>query len=167
MAGRSSQAGRVARAVLTAGVVAAVIEMIVVLPIQAIVLHNSPEAVFQGIAAGAVGQAAAAAGGWRTGAEGVFWHLLVSVGAALAYALAALRWEVLLRRSLLGGIGLGALAYIVMTFVVVPLSAIGASPFRPTVLTLVSILIHLFAFGVPIAVTLRIMLLRRKLELAP
>lgn len=163
---RSSDFGPLARAALAAGVVGAVVEMLFVLPIQQIVLHNAPLVVFQGIASGAVGEAAASRGGWTTGAEGVFWHLLVSVIAAAIYALAARRWDILLRRPVLGGIGLGVGAYVVMTFIVIPLSAIGPQPYRPNVLTLVSFLIHLFAFGVPIALTLRLMLLRRKLELA-
>ena len=139
------------------GLVAATVEMAFVLPIQALVVHNSPERVFQFIAMGAIGRAAFH-GGWTTAAEGVFWHVLVSVAFATLYVLVARRWRFLLDRPLVTGTRLGVVAYVVMIFMVIPLSRIGFTMPEANVLTLISFAIHLFAFGVPIALVARAML---------
>jgi len=151
--------GRVALIALVAGVVAAVVEMVFVLPIQQVVLHNPPVVVFQSIAMGALGRAAFA-GGWTSGAEGVFWRLLVSVVAAAVYATAVLRWPLLVRRPILCGVGFGVLVYVFMIFGVIPLSRIGFNMPKANVLTLISFGVHLFAFGLPIALVTRAMLRR-------
>ena len=141
--------GRLARIALVAGLSAAAIEMVPILPIQA-ALGNSPVVVFQSIAAGAMGKAAFA-GGMPAALLGAFFHTLISVVTAWGYALAAARSRWLADHVLLGGIGCGLVAYIVMTFVVVPLSAIGFR-FPPTFgLFLLSFSIHIVAFGLPIA----------------
>ena len=157
MAEMQSKADRLILTAVVAGLVAAVVEMAFVLPIQAVVLHNSPEAVFQSIAVGASGRAAFT-GGWTSALQGVGWHVLVSLGAALVYVIAAARWPVLLRRPVIGGLGLGVLAYGVMIFGVIPLSRIGFTMPAADALTLISFAIHLFAFGLPIALVARAML---------
>lgn len=137
------------RAALLAGLAGAVVEMVFVLPIQG-ALGNSPAVVFQSIAAGALGRAAFT-GGVAAVALGVAVHLLVSLAAALVYVEAALRWPRLDRRPILGGIAFGAAVYMFMVFGVIPLSAIGFHPPRSLPLMGLSIAVHLFAFGLPIA----------------
>ena len=151
------RAGKLILTAVVAGLVAAVVEMVFVLPIQAVVLHNSPEVVFQSIAMGARGRAAFT-GGWTSALQGMGWHVLVSLGAALVYVIAAARWPVLLRRPVIGGLGLGVLVYVFMIFGVIPLSRIGFTMPAASVLTLVSFAIHLFAFALPIALVARAML---------
>lgn len=149
--------GRLTWVALVAGLAGAVVEMVFVLPIQEYDLHHSPALVFQSIAMGAQGRAALQ-GGLLSTALGVGVHVLVSVVAAGVYAGAALRWDALIRRPIAGGMAFGTLVYVVMTFVVIPLSAIGFSPPRSVGLFALSFAIHLFAFGVPIALVVRAML---------
>lgn len=132
-----------------AGLAGAAIEMVPVLPIQA-ALGNSPEIVFQSIAAGALGEAAYA-GGIDTILLGLFFHVLISVVAAAIYVLAARQRTWLIARPFLGGMLLGAAAYVVMNFIVVPLSPIGFRLPKSFGLWLLSFSIHLVAFGLPIA----------------
>jgi hypothetical protein len=141
---------------LAAGLVGAIVEMVFVLPIQAFGLHHSPEVIFQSIAAGALGRAAFS-GGLASALLGVAAHVLISVVAAGVYVLAAGRWTVLLSRPVAGGIVFGAVVYGVMNFVVIPLSAIGFQIPPSLGLAGLSLSIHLFAFGLPIALVVRAM----------
>ena len=138
-----------AKASLAAGLFAAVVEMIFVLPIQ-YALGASPTVVFQSIASGALGKRAFEEG---TSAVllGVAVHILISLVSAALYMAAAFRWEFLRRRAIVSGSLFGVLAYVVMNFLVIPLSAIGFRWPRSLPLFLVSLAIHMFAFGVPIA----------------
>jgi uncharacterized membrane protein YagU involved in acid resistance len=141
---------------LIAGLTGAIVEMVFVLPIQAFALGHSPELVFQSIAMGALGRAAFT-GGLASALLGAAVHGLISVVAAGVYVLAAVRWPVLVRRPVAGGIIFGALVYGVMTFVVIPLSAIGFQAPKSPGLALLSLSIHLIAFGLPIALVVRAM----------
>jgi hypothetical protein len=154
-----SGSNRVLLTALAAGLAAAVVEMVFVLPIQAM-LGASPVVVFQSIASGALGKAAFS-GGLASAALGVGVHLLVSLVAAAVYVFTADRWPALLRRPFSGGILFGLAVYVVMNFGVVPLSRIGFHlPKSPELLAL-SLSIHLFAFGLPIGLVARAMLTRR------
>jgi hypothetical protein len=142
--------GRLSWIALVAGLTGAVVEMVFVLPIQQFALGHSPRLVFQSIAMGALGMGAFTEG-LRSALIGVAVHVLVSVVAAGVYVFAATRQSVLIRRPAAGGVVFGALVYVFMTFGVIPLSAIGFHPPKSFVLFLASFLIHLFAFGLPIA----------------
>ena len=141
---------------LIVGVIAAVVEMVFVLPIQA-TLGATPVKVFQSIASGALGKAAFA-GGLATAGLGVGIHVLVSVVAAGLFVFAADQWGALIRRPFTSGIFYGAIVYVVMNFVVIPLSAIGFSFPKSADLFALSFSVHLFAFGLPIALVARRML---------
>lgn len=137
-------------AALLAGSVAAAVEMVPVLGIQAMALGVQPARVFQSIASGLLG-AAAYRGGLATVLAGVALHWLISVGAALVFAWTASRWRDLAAHPAVAGIGLGVLAFAVMTALVVPLSASAFPPNRNPVLILVSLAVHILFFGLPIA----------------
>jgi uncharacterized membrane protein YagU involved in acid resistance len=144
----------VVTAALAAGLFAAAFEMLFVLPIQWFVLHTSPVVVFQSIAYAAIGKAAFA-GGLATAGLGVCFHVLISVVAAGLYALAATRWPLLLRRPWLMGMAYGMPVYLVMSFVVLPLSKVGFSLPKDPVLWFVSFSIHFIGFSLPIALVCR------------
>ena len=150
----SASARTIIYAALAAGLFAAVFEMLFVLPIQWFVLHNSPLAMFQSIAYGAIGRSAFK-GGLAAAGLGVFFHVLISVVAAGLYALAASRWTLLLRRPWLMGLAYGAPVYLVMNFVVVPLSRVGFGLPKDPVIWLVSVSIHFIGFSLPIALVVR------------
>ena len=143
-------AGKIAGIALIAGLSAAVTEMIFVLPFRYWLVGATPTVVFQFIASGALGRRAFQAGVYAV-LLGIGVHTLISLVSAALFALAALRWDWLRRHTLLSGSAYGILAFLVMSFIVLPLSAIGLSLPRSPALFATSLCIHMFAFGVPIA----------------
>jgi hypothetical protein len=112
-----------------------------------------PIRVFQGIAAGLLGSSAFR-GGAGSALMGVALHFLVAFGAAAAY-FAASRWlPLLVDHALACGVAFGIAVHLFMTFVVIPLSAIGS---RPLVLrSFVAVLIvHMLVVGPSISLTVR------------
>ena len=90
MISRTETAARLAGIAVLAGLCAAIVEMVFVLPIQAM-LGASPIVVFQSIAAGFLGRAAFHDGLYAA-IIGVAVHVLVSLVAATGFVLAATRW---------------------------------------------------------------------------
>lgn len=82
---------------------------------------------FQSIALGALGQASFD-GGTATAALGALLHLIMATMFVAAYALVAQRRPALLERLLGYGIPYGLLMYVIMNFIVMPLSRVGRSP---------------------------------------
>ena len=143
-----SRAGA-ATTIAVAGLTAAVVEMVFVLPIQAGMGH-SPLLIFQSIAQGALGRAAYA-GGLASAGLGVAVHLLVSFVAAAVYLWAVEREPALEDHPVAGGMIFGALVYPVMVIGVIPLSRIGFNPPPSAPLWALSFTIHVVAFGLPIS----------------
>jgi hypothetical protein len=140
------------RTLLTAGLAAAAAEMALVIPIQQ-ALGNSPVRVFQVISAFVVGRAAFA-GGLGSALMGGVIHVLVSLAAAAVFMAAAASAPVLTRRWLTSGLLFGVVAYGVMTWLVIPLSAEPGVPRIPFFIAL-SLAIHMAGFGLPIAAVAR------------
>lgn len=149
---------RLAKVFLAAGMLAAAVEMMFVLPIQ-YAMGASPIVVFQSIAGGAIGRRAYSEG-MSAAILGLGFHVLISLVCAGIYSIAAIRWDWLRRRPILSGVIYGVLVYIAMNFVVIPLSTIGFRWPRSVPLFLMSLGIHMFAFGLPIAVVCARMLRR-------
>ena len=143
-------AGTLAKVSLMAGLSAAVVEMIFVLPIRYWLVGATPTVVFQFIASGVLGKRAFQEGAYSV-LLGIGVHTLISLVSAAVFAIAALRWDWLRRHVVLSGSACGIVAFLVMSFIVLPLSAIGLSLPRSPALFATSLAIHMFAFGVPIA----------------
>jgi len=114
----------------------------------------APIRIPQSIASGLLGLAAFD-GGLPTAALGVLLHYFIALVIVSLYYLASRRWPVLTRHPLLCGALYGAVAYVVMTFVVVPLSA---APMKPPSLPVVianGLLIHILGIGIPSALFAR------------
>lgn len=88
----------------------------------------SPVRVFQSVAAGVLGLPASIAGGVPTALLGLGLHYAIATMFVIAYTLVAGRVQFLTRHLLACGIAYGLLLYVIMNFVVVPLSAIGQLP---------------------------------------
>ena len=103
--------------------------------------------VFRSIAAGVLGQASAQ-GGTPAALLGVALHVAMATTFVLVYTLVARHVPRLLERLFVFGIAYGVLLYVVMNFVVMPLSRIGRSPTlaHPDWIVL-SVLVHM-VFGV-------------------
>ena len=115
----------------------------------------APARILQSIAAGLLGKEAAVAGGTATAALGLLLHFTMTLMMAGAYYLAS-RWQpVLVRRPALFGALYGLLLYVVMNYVVVPLSAVGGGPAPAGLWMWCSILVHMAFVGIPCAYAAR------------
>jgi uncharacterized membrane protein YagU involved in acid resistance len=102
---------------------------------------------FQGVASGLLGRAAFQ-GGWSTVLLGGVLHLFNATVIVTVYSLASQRIALLTRRPVLSAVLYGCLVFIVMNFVVVPLSA--ARVMRITLVNLVNgFLGHIISVGIP------------------
>ncbi|HEY4146911.1 hypothetical protein [Pinirhizobacter sp.] len=136
-------------ATLAAGTVAAIVEIVPALPIQQS-FGVTPIEVFQSIASGIEGRAAFD-GGMRSAVFGMILHWVISLAFAAAWVAVVSRSATLSRHFALWGIVYGLVAYVVMNWIVLPLSA---APFGTTHVPwrmAMSISFHLFLFGLPIA----------------
>jgi len=88
------------------------------------ILGDHPAGVWQSVAAGLLGKASYE-GGNATAVLGLALHFFIAFVMALVYVRAARRLPILIQRPLLMGVAYGFVLYLVMNFVVVPLSAIG------------------------------------------
>jgi hypothetical protein len=115
----------------------------------------SAERVLQGVAAGVLGSEARNGGTWSA-ALGLLLHYLIMIGIVAVFYFASRRLSFLTRRWLLAGIAYGIAVYIVMSFVVVPLSASpGGFSIPPLPRLIQGVLIHITCVGVPIAFVAR------------
>jgi hypothetical protein len=108
------------------------------------------DVVFKSIARGWHGKAAMK-GGWDMVAVGAASHFFITLVCAAIYVFAARRFPVLTRRPVIAGSLFGLIIYGVMTYVVVPLSAVGPQPQPPVDLTLVLAILANVMVGLIIA----------------
>lgn len=109
----------------------------------------APARIFQSIAAGLYGPASFS-GGTRTVVIGAALHYFIALCIVLVYWVGSRRLGVLVRRPIVLGSVYGVLVYLVMNYVVIPLSATK----RPAFLlswVVCSVLVHAFLIGVPAA----------------
>jgi uncharacterized membrane protein YagU involved in acid resistance len=109
--------------------------------------------ILQSVAAGLLGDASFEGGG-ATAALGLSLHFLIALSMSVVYYLAARRWPLLRQRPVACGAAYGLLLYVVMNYVVVPLSAAGRGSKDPLWITL-SIAVHVLLIGIPIALFTR------------
>ena len=115
-----------------------------------------PPRIFQSVAAGLLGREAAVAGGGATAALGLCLHYFIATTVAFVFYAAARYAPALWRRPWLWGALYGVGVYGVMTYIVVPLSRAGGGGGKPNVLWItLSIVIHAFGIGVPVALAAR------------
>lgn len=109
----------------------------------------APQVILQSIAAGVLGPDAFA-GGTATASLGAFLQFFISCGIAAVFYIACLRWPILFQRPVTYGAIYGAIVYLVMTYVVVPLSQAMPVPFIPSWF-LASVIGHVVLVGLPVA----------------
>ena len=114
----------------------------------------SPVRVWQSVASGALGPAAFQ-GGMSTAMIGLAFHYLIALIFTVAFYAAAAVWPALTRRPVLAGALYGIGIYVVMNFIVLPLSRIGPRPLPPFITTVPEILVHMFLIGGTIALAAR------------
>lgn len=147
-----------AATILSAGVVAAALDLIF-----ACVFYGlrgiAPQRILQTIGSGWLGMDSFKLG-WLSAALGFVSHFAILIVAAAMFFVAAKRIPLLTRNPWLSGLAFGTAVYVVMNFIVVPLSA--APHFQRSIDSVLGELgSHLFLVGVPVA-----LIVRRHLHLA-
>lgn len=146
------------RAVLAGGLVAGTLDIVYACAFWAIKANVPPTRILQSVAAGVLGKASFD-GGIASAALGLGLHFAIALAMALAYLLMARHWPWLGLRPWHGGAVYGLALYVVMNFIVVPLSAAMPGPKDPLWIGL-SIVAHVVLVGVPIAYFTRRALVR-------
>jgi hypothetical protein len=109
------------------GGVAGVLDAIYATVLWGFVLGSGLTGVWQSVASGLLG-INAYAGGKRTAALGLLLHFCIAFVMALVYVRASRRLPVLLAQPVLMGALYGLVLFVVMNFIVIPLSAMGYQP---------------------------------------
>jgi hypothetical protein len=147
----SSSSARSVRAVLMAGGVAGVLDFTA----ATVNAGVSPARVARYVASGLLGPAAFR-GGAGTVVLGFACHFFIALVAAAVYWAASRKLGFLLERPVVWGVLYGVGVYVVMNFVVVPLSAVPPRPWPPPLVPMARMVgIHMFCVGLPISLTLR------------
>lgn len=137
-------------AILVGGLIVGVLDLI-----YAIVLYSpqKPILIPQTIASGVLG-AKSYSGGAQTAALGVLLHFVIALGAATVYYVASRRLAILVHRAVLFGLLYGALVYLFMHWIVLPLSA-APKGHLPWVYQASEFVEHWVCVGLPIALSVR------------
>jgi hypothetical protein len=110
----------------------------------------APSRILQSVASGVLGRAAYDGDG-PTAALGLALHFLNAFIITAIFFAVASSLRALVRKPVVVGAAYGVVVYLVMNYVVIPLSRIGTIPHPPTSVWVTGVLVHMFLIGVPIA----------------
>ena len=110
---------------------------------------TSPIKILQGIASGVLGRAAFGMGA-RSALLGLFFHYFIAFSATTVFLLAARKLP-LAQHPWLYGTLFGVALYIVMNYIVLPLSKIGLRPTPPLIPLINGVAVLVFCIGIPLA----------------
>ena len=110
--------------------------------------------VFQYIASGVLGQSAFT-GGIATALLGVLFHFIIAFVIAGVFILSASRISLLSRYPMVSSFLYGFGVFIVMTMIVIPLSAAPPLPAPTTTQLIVNMLDHILVIGLPLGILVR------------
>lgn len=140
--------------VVVAGLVAGAIDIGYAAAFWFVRAGTPPRRIFQSVAAGLLGPAAFT-GGTSSAALGLLLHFGIALVVAVVFAVAARAWPRLVRQPWRWGVLYGLAVYVVMTYVVVPLSAAGGGGAGDPLWMSLTVLVHAFGIGVPVALGAR------------
>lgn len=145
-----------ARALITGGLIVGVLDILDAFIFFWFRSGARPTRILQAISAGLLGREAAVAGGMATAALGLALHFFIAFSIVGVLYLAARHAPALVRRPFVTGPIYGVIAYIVMNYAVIPMSAAaGAGGLPPTPVLINGLLIHMFGVGIPAAYFVR------------
>jgi uncharacterized membrane protein YagU involved in acid resistance len=150
----SSERPRALDTIFLGGLVVAVLDGLFAFTFYGLILGVKPLRIFQSVAAGLLGTDSFS-GGIKTFLLGLLLHFVVASCIATVYYLASVKLPVLVHHAVASGLIYGMIAYLVMKFVVTPLSAIGRRPVPRLSIFLTEIIGHAFLVGLPIALIAR------------
>jgi hypothetical protein len=142
-----------ARAIVAGGLAAGLLDLVDALVAYKLAFGMSPVVIYQFVASGLLGKAAYS-GGMPAALLGLAVHFLIAFTAATVFVLASERIPQLRRDAVGWGLAFGLAVFAVMSFVVIPLSRIGAST-PPLPLIVNGLLGHALLVGLPIALAAR------------
>ena len=147
---RSFAPSRPLQAISVGGVIVGVLDLA-----YAILVYSPkhPILVPQTIASGILGEKSYTGGPW-TAVLGVVLHFGIALSAATVYYWAARKLPFLVKRAVLAGLIYGALVYLFMHIVVLPLSSVPKLD-TPLVYQVTEFVEHWFCVGLPIALSVR------------
>ena len=137
-------------AIVVGGLIVGVLDLA-----YAILIYSPQKPIFipQTIASGILGMKSYS-GGTHTAALGVVLHFVIALGAAMVYYLASRKLPFLVSRAVVCGLIYGALVYLFMHIVVLPLSAVPMGH-TPLIYKAMEFVEHWFCVGLPIALSVR------------
>jgi hypothetical protein len=137
-------------AILVGGLIVGVLDLL-----YAILVYSpqKPILVPQTIASGLLGTKSYSDGA-PSAALGVALHFIIALGAATVYYFASRKFELLIDRAVLMGLIYGALVYLFMHLIVLPLSAVPKGHL-PLAYQAAEFVEHWFCVGLPIALAVR------------
>lgn len=142
--------------ILYGGLIVGILDLLFAFTFYGLIQGAPPLRIFQSVAAGLLGRAAAYAGGVKTFLLGILLHFVVATCIATVYYLASRVLPALIRHAVVSGLIYGMIAYLGMKYVVVPLSAIGQRGSLPRLpIFLTEIIGHAFLVGLPLALLAR------------
>lgn len=139
--------------VLAGGIVAGGLDILYAIVFWWVKRGVAPSRILQSVAAGLLGRASFE-GGTRSAALGLVLQCCIAVTMSLTYFAVSRRWAALWQRPLWYGPAYGLLLYVIMNYIVVPLSAALPGSKDPLWVAL-SIAVHMLLIGVPIALFTR------------
>jgi hypothetical protein len=140
------------KAVLAGGLTAGILDITYAMVAYGLI-GVSPRIILQSVASGWLGKSAYS-GGAPTAVLGLVSHLAITCAMAAVFIVAARRLALLRHQPMLGGAVFGLCAFVVMNYVVVPLSAAAVVPPKGGFLV-GGLLAHVFLVGLPIALAAR------------
>jgi hypothetical protein len=144
------------RAILAGGLIAGALDISYAFVLWWLRAQVTPMRILQSVAAGLLGKASYD-GGAGTAALGAGLHFFNALVIAAIFVGASRFWPILARRAMLFGPLYGIGVYLVMNYVVIPLSAFprrgGGGP--APVVWITGVLVHMFLIGLPIALAAR------------
>ncbi len=136
--------------VLAGGLIAGTLDIVYACTFWGLKAAVPPQRILQSVAAGLLGKASFE-GGAATATLGLALHYFIATTMSVVYYVVARRWPLLWQRPVLIGTGYGLILYGVMNYIVVPLSAAAHGGPRDPLWVGLSIVVHMFLIGVPIA----------------
>lgn len=141
-------------AILVGGGIAATLDILYAIIYSWIRAKVPPIVIVQSVASGLIGQPAYE-GGASTAVLGLVCHYAMAFIIAAIFWIASRRLGFMTRSAIVTGLAFGVCVYVVMNFVVIPLSAFPTQMTYTPVRVAINVVAHMLLFGLPIALVAR------------
>jgi hypothetical protein len=152
--GKRSTMNRKINAIVVGGLIGGAFDIAYAIIFSNLRSGVAPSRILQSVASGLLGSDAYS-GGTPTATLGLGLHFFMALLWAAAYVIAAGWVPLMARRPIIFGAAFGAFVYAFMNLVVIPLSRFPTKPSYPLAILATGLFVHMFLFGVPIALAAR------------